>query len=59
MLSYIHLGRYLVVTIYKSSDAKPVIVIPHEREREELEETVGDAAAILFMTTPGKVVSNL
>jgi hypothetical protein len=35
-------------------------VIPHEREREDLEELVGDAAAILFMTTPGKVfTSNL
>ncbi|KAF3325840.1 Photosynthetic NDH subunit of subcomplex B 1 [Carex littledalei] len=39
------------------SDAKPVIVIPHEKEREELEETVGDAAAILFMTTPGKLAA--
>ncbi|KAJ4792014.1 NAD(P)H dehydrogenase subunit 48 [Rhynchospora pubera] len=40
-----------------SSDAKPIIVIPHEKEREEVEEIVGDAATILFMTTPGKLAA--
>jgi hypothetical protein len=33
-------------------------VIPHESEREDLEKLVGDAAAVLFMTTPGKVLTS-
>lgn len=34
---------------------RPVFVIPHEKERENVEELVGDDASIVFITTPGQV----
>lgn len=34
---------------------KPVFVIPHEKERENVEEEVRDNASIVFITTPGQV----
>ena len=34
---------------------KPVFVIPHEKERESVEEEVGNNASIVFITTPGQV----
>lgn len=34
---------------------KPVYVIPHEKERENVEEFVGDGTSIVFITTPGQV----
>lgn len=52
----IHIWAEIVKEI-SSSDVKPVIVIPHEREREDLEEIIGDAAVILFITTPGKLAA--
>lgn len=35
----------------------PVFVIPHEKERENVEEVVGDDAAIVFITTPGQLAA--
>ncbi|XP_038713099.1 photosynthetic NDH subunit of subcomplex B 1, chloroplastic isoform X2 [Tripterygium wilfordii] len=35
-------------------DFTPVFVIPHEKERENVEEIVGDEASIVFITTPGQ-----
>uniref|UniRef100_A0A0F7GZ82 NAD(P)H dehydrogenase subunit 48 n=1 Tax=Habenaria pantlingiana TaxID=1498489 RepID=A0A0F7GZ82_9ASPA len=37
-------------------DVKPLFVIPHEKEREELEEIVGDSS-IIFITTPGQLAA--
>lgn len=34
---------------------KPVFVIPREKERENVEEEVGNNASIVFITTPGQV----
>lgn len=34
---------------------KPVYVIPHEKERENVEDIVGDDTCIVFITTPGQV----
>eukprot|EP00262_Sarcandra_glabra_P013174 TRINITY_DN3598_c0_g1_i3.p1 TRINITY_DN3598_c0_g1~~TRINITY_DN3598_c0_g1_i3.p1 ORF type:complete len:404 (-),score=69.87 TRINITY_DN3598_c0_g1_i3:203-1414(-) len=34
---------------------KPVFVIPHEKEREVVEEVVGEDSSIVFITTPGQV----
>ncbi|KAL7599560.1 hypothetical protein Lser_V15G21201 [Lactuca serriola] len=36
---------------------KPVYVIPHEKERENVEEIVGDDANIIFITTPGQLAA--
>ncbi|KAJ6837254.1 photosynthetic NDH subunit of subcomplex B 1, chloroplastic [Iris pallida] len=36
---------------------KPVFVIPHEKEREDLEEAVGEDSSILFITTPGQLAA--
>ncbi|XP_023548446.1 photosynthetic NDH subunit of subcomplex B 1, chloroplastic [Cucurbita pepo subsp. pepo] len=36
---------------------KPVFVIPHEKERENVEEEVGDNASIVFITTPGQLAA--
>uniref|UniRef100_A0A0F7GY47 NAD(P)H dehydrogenase subunit 48 n=1 Tax=Cypripedium formosanum TaxID=53042 RepID=A0A0F7GY47_9ASPA len=38
-------------------DVKPLFVIPHEKEREEVEETVGGEASIIFITTPGQLAA--
>ena len=38
---------------------KPVYVIPHEKERENVEEYVGDDTSIVFITTPGQVSLSL
>ncbi|EXB50425.1 hypothetical protein L484_013517 [Morus notabilis] len=35
----------------------PVFVIPHEREREDVEEVAGDDASIVFITTPGQLAA--
>lgn len=32
-----------------------MFVIPHERERENVEDVVGEDASIVFITTPGQV----
>ncbi|KAL5574467.1 hypothetical protein UlMin_016166 [Ulmus minor] len=37
--------------------AKPIFVIPHERERENVEEIVGEDASIVFITTPGQLAA--
>lgn len=34
---------------------KPLFVIPHQKHREEVEETVGKDTNILFITTPGQL----
>ncbi|CAN6450392.1 unnamed protein product [Victoria cruziana] len=36
---------------------KPVFVIPHEKERENVEEMVGDDSSIVFITTPGQLAA--
>ncbi|GFP93543.1 hypothetical protein PHJA_001498700 [Phtheirospermum japonicum] len=36
---------------------KPVFVIPHEKERENVEDVVGDDASIVFITTPGQLAA--
>ncbi|WRX26063.1 hypothetical protein QQP08_018550 [Theobroma cacao] len=36
---------------------KPLLVIPHEKERENVEEVVGDDASIVFITTPGQLAA--
>lgn len=33
----------------------PIFVIPHEKERENVEDVVGEDASIVFITTPGQV----
>lgn len=38
---------------------KPVFVIPHEKERENVEDAVGYDASIVFITTPGQVCSSV
>ncbi|XP_051148080.1 photosynthetic NDH subunit of subcomplex B 1, chloroplastic [Andrographis paniculata] len=35
----------------------PVFVIPHEKEREDVEEVVGYDASIVFITTPGQLAA--
>ncbi|ERN18704.1 hypothetical protein AMTRI_Chr12g273160 [Amborella trichopoda] len=37
--------------------ANPLFVIPHEKEREEVEEAVGADANIVFITTPGQLAA--
>ena len=34
---------------------KPLYVIPHEKERENVEEIIGDDTNMIFITTPGQV----
>ncbi|XP_042509615.1 photosynthetic NDH subunit of subcomplex B 1, chloroplastic [Macadamia integrifolia] len=36
---------------------RPVFVIPHEKEREDVEEVVGEDASIVFITTPGQLAA--
>ncbi|OVA11995.1 hypothetical protein BVC80_8165g4 [Macleaya cordata] len=36
---------------------KPVFVIPHEKERDDVEEVVLDDASIVFITTPGQLAA--
>ncbi|XP_062021489.1 photosynthetic NDH subunit of subcomplex B 1, chloroplastic [Rosa rugosa] len=36
---------------------RPLFVIPHEKERENVEEVVGDDASIVFITTPGQLAA--
>ncbi|PQQ11271.1 photosynthetic NDH subunit of subcomplex B 1 chloroplastic [Prunus yedoensis var. nudiflora] len=36
---------------------RPVFVIPHEKERENVEEVVGEDTSIVFMTTPGQLAA--
>ncbi|KAF3789866.1 Photosynthetic NDH subunit of subcomplex B 1 [Nymphaea thermarum] len=36
---------------------RPVFVIPHEKERENVEEVVGDDSSIVFITTPGQLAA--
>uniref|UniRef100_A0A2P2JM10 Photosynthetic NDH subunit of subcomplex B 1ic n=3 Tax=Rhizophora mucronata TaxID=61149 RepID=A0A2P2JM10_RHIMU len=36
---------------------KPVFVIPHEKERDNVEEIVGEDASIVFITTPGQLAA--
>ncbi|XP_010265573.1 PREDICTED: photosynthetic NDH subunit of subcomplex B 1, chloroplastic [Nelumbo nucifera] len=38
-------------------DVKPIFVIPHEKEREDVEEIVGEDASIVFITTPGQMAA--
>ncbi|KAL6012168.1 Photosynthetic NDH subunit of subcomplex B 1, chloroplastic [Asimina triloba] len=37
--------------------ARPVFVIPHEKERDEVEEVIGEDASIVFITTPGQLAA--
>ncbi|XP_050133860.1 photosynthetic NDH subunit of subcomplex B 1, chloroplastic isoform X1 [Malus sylvestris] len=36
---------------------RPVFVIPHEKERENVEEIVGEDTSIVFITTPGQLAA--
>lgn len=36
---------------------RPVFVIPHEKERENVEEAVGEDASIVFISTPGQLAA--
>ncbi|KAF4356040.1 hypothetical protein F8388_026043 [Cannabis sativa] len=36
---------------------RPVFVIPHEKEREDVEYVVGDDASIILITTPGQLAA--
>uniref|UniRef100_A0A0F7CYU7 NAD(P)H dehydrogenase subunit 48 n=1 Tax=Geranium phaeum TaxID=379952 RepID=A0A0F7CYU7_9ROSI len=38
-------------------DVKPVFVIPHEKERENVEDTVGQKTRIVFITTPAQLAA--
>lgn len=38
-----------------NSGLMPIFVIPHEKERENVEDVVGEDASIVFITTPGQV----
>ncbi|KAK4267642.1 hypothetical protein QN277_024395 [Acacia crassicarpa] len=38
-------------------DFRPVFVIPHEKERENVVEVVGEDARIVFITTPGQLAA--
>lgn len=37
------------------SGIRPLFVIPHERERENVEDVAGYDASTVFITTPGQV----
>ncbi|KAL8456969.1 hypothetical protein ACS0TY_034168 [Phlomoides rotata] len=39
------------------SGLTPVFVIPHEKERENVEDVVGEDASIVFITTPGQLAA--
>ncbi|GKV26963.1 hypothetical protein SLEP1_g36172 [Rubroshorea leprosula] len=39
------------------SGIRPVFVIPHEKERENVEDVVGEDASIVFITTPGQLAA--
>lgn len=39
------------------SGVTPLFVIPHERERENVEDVVGEDASIVFITTPGQLAA--
>lgn len=41
--------------VFVNRGLRPVFVIPHEKERENVEEFFGDDASIVFITTPGQV----
>lgn len=36
---------------------RPIFVIPHEKERENVEEIIGEDASIVFITTPGQLAA--
>ncbi|KAM0933847.1 putative glycosyl transferase, family 9 [Dioscorea sansibarensis] len=36
---------------------KPLFIIPHEKEQDDVEEAIGDDASILFTTTPGQLAA--
>ncbi|CAJ1951421.1 unnamed protein product [Sphenostylis stenocarpa] len=38
-------------------DVTPLFVIPHEKERENVEENFGEEASIIFITTPGQLAA--
>ncbi|XP_028782562.1 photosynthetic NDH subunit of subcomplex B 1, chloroplastic-like [Neltuma alba] len=38
-------------------DFRPVFVIPHERDRENVVEVIGEDASIVFITTPGQLAA--
>ncbi|CAA6669877.1 unnamed protein product [Spirodela intermedia] len=40
-----------------SRGLKPVFVIPHEKEREDVKEAVGEDSSIVFITTPGQLAA--
>lgn len=52
-LYYYLIKNFLINNV--NSGLTPVFVIPHEKERENVEDVVGDDASIVFITTPGQV----
>lgn len=51
---FVNVVSYLISNVVYRG-VKPVYVIPHERERENVEEIIGDDTNIVFITTPGQV----
>lgn len=45
--------------ILSDRDVTPLFVIPHEKERENVEEIFSEDASIVFITTPGQVLKYL
>jgi len=52
-------GINVTDNILSDRDVTPLFVIPHEKERENVEENFGDDASIVFITTPGQVLKYL
>lgn len=50
IINFLFLTRDLI-----DSGVTPLFVIPHERERENVEDVVGEGASVVFITTPGQV----
>ena len=44
---------------FECRDVTPLFVIPHEKERENVEEIFSEDASIVFITTPGQVLKYL
>ncbi|GKA59624.1 photosynthetic NDH subunit of subcomplex B 1, chloroplastic [Tanacetum coccineum] len=50
----LHLWREITSSI---RGVKPLYVIPHEKERENVEEIIGDDTNMIFITTPGQLAA--
>ncbi|KAF2301527.1 hypothetical protein GH714_025503 [Hevea brasiliensis] len=50
-------SRGTLIACCLSKGFKPLFIIPHEKERENVEEIVGDDTSIVFITTPGQLAA--